>query len=405
MSMPLEGIRILDCTVWQQGPVATAMMGDLGAEVIKIEDRVSGDPARGVMKMWGVMARLPDGRNFYLENNNRNKKGITLNLKKEKGREIFYRLIERSDVFVHNYRKDVPDRLGLDYETVARYNPKLIYVHASGYGPEGPDALAPAFDYIGQARSGLMTAVGEVGMPPLTVTGAPIDQMGATMTAYGILAAIVARERLGVGQKVDVSMLGSAIWLQGENVASSLIFGHEYPRWTRSDTGNPLWNHYCCADGEWLVLAMPQSDRHWPALCRVIGIEELKDDPKFNSMENREQNAKELISILDRVFATKIREEWLSLMKNERDLVVSPVNSISDLPNDPQVVANEYIVDFDHPTLGPIKVVGVPVKLSKTPGSIRLPAPEFGQHTEEVLIDILGYSWEEIAHLKDEEVI
>jgi crotonobetainyl-CoA:carnitine CoA-transferase CaiB-like acyl-CoA transferase len=299
----------------------------------------------------------------------------------------------------------VPAKLGCDYETLCKYNPKLIYVHASGYGPKGPDALAPAFDYIGQARSGLMTAVGEVGMPPLTVTGAPIDQMGATMTAYGILAALVARERLGVGQKVDISMLGSAIWLQGENVASSLIFGYEYPRWTRSDTGNPLWNYYCCADGKWLVLAMPQSDRHWPTLCRVLGIEALKGDPRFDSMQSREKNAKELISILDRVFATKTLDDWLKLMKDERELIVTPVNSISDLKNDPQVIANEYIVDFDHPTLGAIKVVGVPIKLSKTPGSIRLPAPEFGQHTEEVLIDVLGYSWEEIAKLRDEEVM
>jgi crotonobetainyl-CoA:carnitine CoA-transferase CaiB-like acyl-CoA transferase len=150
---------------------------------------------------------------------------------------------------------------------------------------------------------------------------------------------------------------------------------------------------------------MPQSDRHWPALCRVLDIEDLRDDRRFDNMHNREQNAKELIAILDRVFATKTREDWLKLMKDERELIVTPVNSISDLKNDPQVIANEYIVDFDHPTLGAIKVVGVPIKLSKTPGSIRLPAPEFGQHTEEVLIDVLGYSWEEIAKLRDEEVM
>lgn len=167
MKMLLEGIRVLDCTVWQQGPVATAMMGDLGAEVIKIEDPVGGDPARGVMKMWGVMARLPDGRNFYLENNNRNKKGMTLDLKKEKGRQILYELVEKSDVFVHNYRLDVPKKLGCDYETLCKYNPTLIYVQASGYGPNGPDSLAPAFDYTGQARSGLMTAMVKWECPPL----------------------------------------------------------------------------------------------------------------------------------------------------------------------------------------------------------------------------------------------
>jgi len=405
MTMPLEGIRVLDWTVWQQGPVASTMLGDLGAEVIKIEDRVSGDPARGVMKMWGVMARLPSGRNFYLENNNRNKKGITLNLRKEKGREILYQLVGKSDVFVHNFRKDVPERLGLDYETLAKHNPKLIYAHASSYGPEGPDANEQAFDYTGQARSGLMWAVGEVGMPPLTVTGAPMDQMGATMTAYGVLAALLARERLGVGQKVDVSMLGSAIWLQGENVASSLIFGYEYPRWTRVNTGNPLWNHYCCSDGKWLVLAMPQSDRHWPEFCEILGINQLKDDPRFNNMERREQNAKELIDILDRLFVTKTRDEWLKLIRTKPELIATSVSKISELSQDPQVTANKYIVDFDHPALGKIKVVGLPINLSKTPGSIRLPAPELGQHTEEVLIDILGYSWDQITQLRDEEII
>ena len=406
MAMPLEGIRIIDWTIWQQGPVATMLLGDLGAEVIKIEERVGGDPGRGVMSLMGVMLGTTSQRNFYFEANNRNKKSITLDLKKEKAREIVYKLAEKYDVFVQNFRKGVATKLGVDYPTLFRYNPKLIYASATGYGPLGPDSGEPSFDYMGLARSGIMTAVGEPDMPPQSITGGIADQMGAIMLAYGVLAAIVARERLGVGQEVDTSHLGSMMILQGLNLSCKLIVGTEFKRTYRSKAPNPLWNHYQCGDGQWICLAMGQADRYWSDFCKALGIQELDKDPRFENIQVRAQHSEELIVILDKVLASKPRDQWMKIFKTaDGDFIYTVVNTIGDLPEDPQMLANDYIVDFNHPTLGPIKEVGVPVRLSKTPGRVQAPAPEFGEHTEQVLIDLLGYSWEDIARLKEEEVI
>jgi crotonobetainyl-CoA:carnitine CoA-transferase CaiB-like acyl-CoA transferase len=403
MAGPLEGIRVLDWTQWQQGPVATAMLADLGAEVIHIEHPNTGDGARGLKP-----AGRPDllrGRAAYFECNNRGKRGITLDLAKEKGREVLYRLVKNSDVFVHNFRQGVPEKLGLDYETLCQYNPNLIYTAASGFGPKGPDAKEPAFDYIGLARSGIMTMMGEADMPPLLIQMGIADQMGAIMTAYGVLAAIIARERLGVGQQVDVSHLGSMIALQGLTVSMQLYYGVEIPRPNRKKAGNPLWNYYQCKDSKWLVLAALQSGRQWSSLCKALGIEHLENDPRFADMDKRAENCEELIAILDEIFLTKPISEWTKILKEPGDLIPAPVQTITDLINDPQVLANDYIIDCNHEVLGPVKVVGLPIQLSKTPGVVKCEAPEFGQHTEEVLIEIGGYSWEEIAKLRDEQVI
>ncbi len=405
MPGPLEGVRIIDWTIWQQGPVATALLSDLGAEVIKIEDRLIGDPGRAVQKLRGLSMRLPHGRNCYFEVNNHNKKGITLNLKTEKGREIAYKLVEKSDVFVQNFRQGVAARLGMDYQTLSQHNPRLIYATASGWGPKGPDSNLPSFDYLGLARSGIMNAIGEPDMPPLSMVGGIADQAGAMMLAYGVLAALVARERLGIGQEIDVSHLGSMITLQFINVSAALLLGREMPRTPRNEAPNPLWNHYHCKDGTWVALAHLQPDRYWATLCKAMGISELIKDPRFNTMDKREENAAELVAILDKLFASKTYEEWDKIFRESGDLIYTSIRTVSDLPNDPQALENEYIVNFDHPVLGKVKMLGVPVRFSKTPGSIRLPAPEFGQHTEEVLMEICGYTWAEIEQLKEEKVI
>jgi len=405
MSMVLEGIRVLDWTIWQQGPIASALLADLGAEVIKIEDRTGGDPSRGMKRARGISAVLPGGRNFYFEYTNHNKKSITVDLKKDKGKEIIYRLVKNSDVFVQNFRKGVAARMGVDYETLSKHNPRLIYATASGYGSKGPDSSRTAMDLQGLARSGIMNATGEPGMPPLSMAGGIADQMGAIMVAYGILAALLARERQGIGQEIDASHMGSMVTLQGLNVAATCLLGKELPRESRATVSNPLWNLYECKGNQWIVLAHLQSDRYWAAFCEALGIEEYKDDPRFASMDKRAENSQELISICDRAFATKTYDEWDKIFQAKGDFIYTKVQHVADLPSDPQVIENEYIVDFDHPVLGKIKMVGLPVKFSKTPGSIRLPAPEFGEHTEIVLNEIGGYSWEEIGQLREEEVI
>jgi crotonobetainyl-CoA:carnitine CoA-transferase CaiB-like acyl-CoA transferase len=404
MPMPLEGIRIVDWTIWQQGPVCTAMLADLGAEVIKIEEREGGDPGRGIVQMSGI--DLGDRPNFYFEANNRNKQSLTLDLKRPEAREIVYALVAKSDVFVQNFRKGVAARLGLDYATLRRHNPRLVYASASGYGPEGPDSGEPSFDYLGLARSGIMLAAGEPDMPPLCIAGGIADQMGAILLAYGILAALLARERLGVGQEVDASHLGSMAMLQGLSLSMRLMMGAALPRTFRSRAGNPLWNHYECADGRWIALAMIQADRYWAEFARAIGRPELASDPRFADLRARTANAEACVAILDAAFKTKPRDEWMKVLRESPgDFIFTIVNSVQELPDDPQMRANGYVADLDHPGFGKVAMVGIPVRLSETPGSLRTPAPEHGQHTEEILQGVLGYDWDRIAELRQKRVI
>lgn len=405
MASPLQGIRVIDWTIWQQGPQATSMLGDLGAEVIKIELRATGETSRNIMDIIKTMADIPDCWNYYFEYFNRNKKSLTLDLKKTQAREIIYRLVEKSDVFVQNFRKGVPERLGLDYKTLTQYNSKIIYATASGYGPVGPDSGEPSFDYMGLARSGIMSAVGEPGQPPMMIRGAIADQMGAIMLSYTILVALLARERLGIGQEVHTSHLGSMMALQGLNVATVLALGQELPIRSRKNAGNPLWNHYVCGDGKWICLGMLESDRYWGDFCRALGIQRLEKDPRFDNAIKRKENSSELISILDEVFASESRSGWLRILKESGDFIYTVVNTMADLANDPQALLNDYIIEYKHPQYNTIKSMGFPYTLSETPAKIQRPSPELNEHCEEILTEIAGYSQDEVAEFIREEVV
>jgi len=402
MALPLDGIRVVDWTIWQQGPVAAVMLGDLGAEVIKIEAR-EGDPGRGILRAQGL--DLSGRPNFYFEANNRNKKSVAVDLKKPEGLEIVRRLTDRADVFVQNFRKGVAARLGLDGPTLRARNPRLVYASASGYGPEGEESGAPSFDYLGLARSGIMYACGEPDDPPLAIAGGIADQMGAVMLAYAVMVALFARERTGAGQEVDASHLGSMAWLQGLGLSARLMLGRALPRQSRKSTVNPLWNHYRCGDDKWIALSMLQPDRYWAQFCAVLEIPEAATDPRFRTMLDRMMNCTDCIALLDEVFARRPRAEWIRRLAEGGDFIFSIINSVDDLPDDPQMRANHYVTSFDHPTFGPTPMMGIPVRMSATPGAIRLPAPELGQHTEEILVELLGYTWEEIGRLREAEVI
>jgi crotonobetainyl-CoA:carnitine CoA-transferase CaiB-like acyl-CoA transferase len=404
MTQPLEGMLVLDWTIWQQGSVCSAMLGDMGARVIKIEQRGTGDPGRYLVGAGG--ADTSDKPNWYFEANNRNKESITVDIKKESGREVVLALAEKADVFVQNYRFGVADRLGLGYEALKARNPKIVYASATGYGPEGDEATEPSFDHLGLARSGIMNAAGEPDMPPLGIAGGIADQMGAIMLAYGVMNALLARERFGVGQEVHSSHLGSMTFLQGLSLSMKLMAGFAMPRSFREQAGNPLWNHYRCADDQWLALAMLQPDRYWADFCRVIERSELAEDERFKDMPSRVANRVECVAILDEAFASRPRAEWLKRLRDDPgDFIYTIVNSVGDLPTDPQVVANDYVVEVEHPQHGPTQMVGIPVGLSETPGSIRRVAPELGQDTELVLMDVLGWDWERIGELQKDEAI
>ena len=399
---PLKGIRVLDWTMWQMGPVAAAMMGDMGADVIKLE-ALDGDAARAVKQLANIHTVLDSGRNAYFESGNRNKRGIAVNLKSTEGREAVYKLVEKADVFVQNFRKGVAERLGMDYETLREINPRLVYGSASGYGSEGPDAHLPSFDACGQARSGLMMSAQFAGAEqPALITQGVSDQIGAIMLCLGILAGLMGRTQRGVGQKVETSHLSANMWLQGLGITMGLLTkGDEYIPYNRKRPVNPLSNMYRCKDDRWIQLQLLQPERYWQPLATVLGIPELANDPRFSTRSGVVTQAAELAEILEKRFATKTFDEWDGALREAGDFVYSKVQYVHELKEDPQVIANDYITSFEHPVLGTVKMCNHPNKFSATPAGIWREAPELGQHTEEILIEELGYDWKDIDRLRE----
>jgi len=404
---PLEGLRVIECAGYLSAPTACYMLGDLGAEVIKIEDREKGDPSRGTSAVFGSSMTLPNGENILFETANRNKKSMTLDLKKEKGKQLLYELISKSDIFCTNFTQAAIAKLEIGFDTLRKYNPRLIYGLATGYGLVGPESSRRAFDSVAQARSGIMYALGgEPDSPPAQVGGPVFDQMTGTLLVYGILAALVARDRQGKGQQVEVSLLGSGIHLQAYNLNTALLRGRQIPRPSRRSLKNPMANHFECADGEWLLLSEPQADRFWPAFCDALGIQHLENDEKYRDATRRRENFRELLAIIEQVFKTKTRAQWMEILDQKGGgIAYSPVLRPTDLANDEQALQNGYITVIEHPSLGPVKMVGNPVSFSETPVKVDGFAPCFGQNTEEVLMDVCGYDWDRIQQLKDEEVI
>ena len=406
MSGPLAGIRVIN---WSQFTPSSAgyFLGDLGADVIKIEHPVQGDAYRGMGTMYGDAMNFAEGRHAGFEAVNRSQRSMTLDLKHDTGRAILYRLVEQADAFITNYTDEIAEKLGADYESLSRKNPRLVYAASSSYGPSGAWAGRRGFDQTAQAYSGLMFAMGEREQrEPVQAVGGIADQMGATMLAAGILAALLARERTGRGQKINTSLLGSALHLQAIGVTVASLRGKGWTQHSRKHTKNPLTNHYRCGDGKWILFSEIQADRFWPEFCRALKLDALIDDPKFaTAMGGRRHHAEELIDILDRTLATKPRDAWIQHFDEQRaPFSYAPVNDYADVIDDPQVLANDYVVEFDHPAAGPVKLMGYPVRFSETPAQIAREAPEFGQHTEDVLQE-LGYSWEEIGALREGGVI
>jgi crotonobetainyl-CoA:carnitine CoA-transferase CaiB-like acyl-CoA transferase len=306
MGGPLDGVKVVEISMFQQGPVAGMRLGDLGADVIKVETK-SGDPARGFMKIIGAMAGLK-GHNYYFEHNNRNKRSIAIDLKNEKGLEVFFKLIDEADVFLNNMSIEAPARMGIGPQALMQRNPRLIYAHASGWGRKGPDAQDLSFDYTGIARSGLMMACGEQETPTQILPGIG-DEVGGLMCAWGITAALYAREKTGKGQIVDTSLMGSLIAALGFILAAPAILGQEFPREIRAEAGNPLYNHYRCRDGRWIAIAHLDPDRYWPKICKALGVEEITDDPRFNTIGPGGRTRKDLVALFDQRFSAKTREE------------------------------------------------------------------------------------------------
>ena len=400
MRSPLDGITILDLTIWQNGPWGTVMLSDMGANVIKIENPIDGDPGRNV----GMLGPSPAAINSYFETMNRNKRSMTLNLKCTEGREIFMTMAKKADVITQNFRVGVVDRLGIGYEAIKEINPKIIYASSSGLGDEGPDARDGIFDILGQARGGFMWMT-SLADPEVRyrVAGGMADQTGAIILAYAVMSAVVARERFGVGQHVQVSQLGGQLIIQALALNGFLLNGSVRAMGDRKSATNPLFSIYRCGDEKWIALGCIQSDRYWPQLVAGLDAPELMEDPRFTDHATRYQNYRPLIDKLDEIFATRTRDEWVKELK-PRGVNIGPVQTYEDLPNDPQVIANNYLVELEHPVHGTITEVGVPIKMSETQPYARKTAPEFGAHTEEILQEF-GYSWDQIEQYRDKSVL
>ena len=402
MPEALEGLRVVDLTVWFQGPVAAQYLADFGAEVIHVERPKHGDQGRGVRSI----KALPVGDwNQYFLVINRNKKSLAVDLKNEEGRAILYRLIEESDVFLTNLTSDNLEAWGLTYEKLRQINPRLIYATNTGYGYYGT-ITKPSFDMTVQALTGVMSRLGEPDQPPIYLGMGSGDAYGGLIAAYAILVALHHRERTGRGQQLDASLYGAQLFLAAPTLQAYLATKQtRYSRQrSRTQPVNPLWNTYPAAD-KWMMLCLDNDDQGWCKLTATLDGSALADDPRFCDVESRRDNAEALVAELDALLRTHQAAEWVQRW-SKAGIAASPVATLADIAEDPQAWANDYFLKTHCEEVNrEVSVRGLPVGLSKTPGSVRTLGPELGQDTEMILADTLGYDWDVIAELKEKGAI
>ncbi len=394
MKPPLQGVKVIDLTSALAGPYCSLLLGDLGAEVIKIEEAKAGDMLR-------KQGPFIEGEGAYFLYGNRNKKSLTLNLQEERGRDILIKLVKDADILVENYRPQVKFRLKIDYATLQEINPRLLYCSVSGFGQTGPWADRAGFDQIAQGLSGFMSITGFAGSGPCRVGVAIGDSVAAMFATYGILAAFVERKESGVGQYIETSLLESLVALLG--FQSGIYFGTgKAPLQLGNDHGTVApYGTYRTQDGYINIAAGTQ--RMWEKLCQVLKLDELLNDPKFQTIPDRVQNKDELRVLLEKILVQRPVAEWVEILNNE-GIPCGPILTIDQVFTDEQVLHQKMLLEVDHATAGRIKMIGFPVKMSRTPCQITLPPPALGQHTQEILKG-LDYSDEEIEELKKSGII
>jgi crotonobetainyl-CoA:carnitine CoA-transferase CaiB-like acyl-CoA transferase len=398
--LPLEGIRVVEYGVFHAGPGASAILGDLGAEVVKIENGI-GDPERYWARVGRLDMRLPDGESVMFQVSNRNKKGIWLDIESEKGRGVLHRLVGAADVFLTNLRKSTKKKLGIDYASLQEVNPRIVHANVSGYGPEGPMSDLGAFDPLGLARSGMMFVTGSE--EPTMMHLGLLDQATAIAASHAILTALLVRERKGIGQEVHASLYGTGQWIMYPNLMVAGLLGVDpIVRGERTEH-SPLRNRFRCKDGKWVIGTHHPEEKYWPTLCEATGQTHLLTDPRFSDGDARATHCAELVALFDQVFVTKTRDEWMEIFV-ERGMMFSSVQRAEEIRDDPQALANGYVADLEDPELGSLKVPGYPIHFSACRAGTRHLAPKQGQHTDEVLREI-GYDDPEIGELREQGVV
>lgn len=404
MASGLEGIKVLELAQVVAAPLGSRLLADFGADVVHIEHPPVGDGLgrfrQGSARPIGPITE-DTGHNRW-ENVNRNKRSMTLDVSQENGQQILYRLLEKADVFITNMRPYEIERYHLDYDTLSKLNPRLIYAWVTGVGKKGPERNIGAYDHtVYGPRVGWLHRLATKGQ---IIKGTPEafgDTVVAIVLAYGIMTALYIREKTGIGQEVDVSLLHTGIFHRGVELCRTLNNGEDL-QILESDTRSAIVNFYQTKDGKYLRFSLQAQERWWPGFCRAIEREDLEHDPRFETTPDRDKNSVVLMSILEEVFLAKTMEEWKACLGGI--MPWAPVQNAPEVCNDPQARINGVFAIFDHPSYGPIQVVTNPVTLSKTPAEIRMPAPMLGQHTEEILLEH-GYTREDIAKFKEESII
>lgn len=391
MTLALENLVVIDLTQVMAGPSCCQLLGDLGADVIKVEPTGTGDATRSSMGH-----PMPHGESSAFLAVNRNKRSITIDLKQEEGREAFYRLVRGADVIVENFRPGVTTRLGVDYPALSEINERLIYASISGFGQTGPYAGRPGYDLIAQAMAGVMSVTGTPGGEPAKC-GIPIADLSAGLyCAVGILTAVIARQQTGRGQYIDTSLYESALALSIWETAELWSTGHVPEPLGSAHRMSAPYQALRTRDGHVTVGA--NNPRLWERLCRVLDREDLMTDPRFGTNPDRMANKKELVAELEAALKERPTAEWVDRLL-DAGVPAGPLHDYRQVCEDPHTRAREMVITMQHPAEGEIRGLGIPVKLSDTPGQVRRPAPLLGEHTDEIL-DRLGYSAAEIEAMR-----
>ncbi len=402
MTGVLEGTKVVEMGHLVAVPAAGATMADWGAEVIKIEPP-NGEMARGLHVLKDredPAAGLPTN-NWYFHVLNRNKKAVGVNLKTEAGRDIVYKLVREADVFMSNYETATAAALGMDYETLCQVNPKLVYASLTGYGTAGPDKDLRGLDWTaGWPRSGIMYTLAQSGGVPPAPRGGMIDRVTGANIVGGVCAALLHKEKTGEGQKIEFSLYHTGVWTIVEDIQAALV-GKRLPKFDRATPPSPTMNCYRTKDKKWFWLSGLGTT--WEVFCEVIGRPDLVDDPLYLDAHVSTSNMRALVRLLGEIFASKTRSQWDKIFR-KYDLVFGWAASPAEIVRDKQALANDFFPSLQHPDDKEMRIVATPVRFCQNPASVRVPAPEVGQHTEETLLE-LGYCWEDIAGLKEQGVI